>query len=310
MTFRIGVVGLGWSGSGALIDLLKNKANSSGYPIEYDLFRKPKGLLECNSLKDIRKFCLRQICDAINRFFKALIKLVISFKKTNFLTSISLSASDILCASTILILSIVIHDSDILINKYVNSTIRLYRRRASVFYFDQPLFPEQISQRSIKYLSLNALIIVTRDVRDQVVEWYENGSYLSAKTIREQFFVGGKVGNINTISNSQIMTMLHTLEHRIKYLENLEVDPHLDIHYIRFEDLILNSQETIDSLNSYFISRGASGNLIDSNDVDDFFCESKKNIHKYMETKNNDSSLSETIMKANDRLNILGRKER
>ena len=44
----IAILGSGWSGSGALIDLLKKQSLVSGYPYELDFWRRPNGL---NGLK-------------------------------------------------------------------------------------------------------------------------------------------------------------------------------------------------------------------------------------------------------------------
>ena len=76
-SLSLAVLGTGWSGSGALIDLLKKQSQISSYPYELDFWRRPNGLRDLKSQRELFIFFGKEIFATIYTIFKSTFKLLI-----------------------------------------------------------------------------------------------------------------------------------------------------------------------------------------------------------------------------------------
>ena len=76
-SLSLAILGSGWSGSGALIDLLKKQAPVSGYPFELDFWRRPNGLHELKTQRELLIFFGSEFVFSLTIISKRFCKLLI-----------------------------------------------------------------------------------------------------------------------------------------------------------------------------------------------------------------------------------------
>jgi len=289
---NIAIVGLGWSGSGALIDLFEKAGNVDRYPYELDFWRKPGGLWACKNEPEFRKVAIREICITVKVMIKNLIKCLIypSYIKGQ-LRAIASSAKLAFSLFIALTQSINPFNNQPGLKTFLMIFRRLFGSKNSVFVYDQPLFVEQISDESLSLLEAPACIFVVRDVFDQVQDLINNAQLLNVSSIRESFFIGA-MGDLELGSESQqLRLMLNTLRSRVTNLKRLINQYPTMLLVVRFEDLILNTQQSITGVNSFLHSRGLPQAVISEEAAENIFLKSVKNIGIGSVLKNQKSPL-------------------
>ncbi len=278
-SLSIAILGSGWSGSGALIELLKKQSLVSGYPLELDFWRRPNGLNELKTQRELIIFFANEAFLAATKIFKILFNLVIRpLDIRTHLKRIYIQLKMMLLMLISLISAIFNSNIQSIKINFIKAFKFSFGHRRSVFIYDQAVFPEQINNVSLGELNVDACIIVLRDVFDQVQDLLNNSNFLKVRTIRECFFLGAE-GDFGSNPNSlQLHMMLLTLKDRVRQIREL-VERYPDSFLIlKFEDLVEDTQLVISRVNGFLESRGFPSSFIESDGADKALLNSRKNI--------------------------------
>jgi len=277
--FSIGVIGSGWSGSGALIDLLKKHSSVSVYPYELDFWRKPNGLYEAKTKREILIFFLNEILFSLIITFKTLCRLLINPRalKSN-LKGISIQVRILLLLQMYFFSSIFISNIKLQKKSFIKTLKIFFGRRGNVFVYDQPVFPEQVHDPHLGALNVDVCIFVLRDVFDQVKDLLDNADFLKAKNIKESFMLGAEDDFGSNPNSLQLQLMLFTLKSRVNKLKELIIKYPESFLVLKFEDLVEDSNSTISKVNRFLESRGFQSNFLDGDIANELLANSKKNI--------------------------------
>ena len=293
----IAILGAGWSGSGALIDLFKKQSRVSCYPYELDFWRRPNGLSGLETRSEVFFFCVNETFLAIKIMVKACIKLLVNPRaiKTNLATIFTQVKMTVL----MLVLLISLLSTSDVRNKrkfFMRRFQSLFRRKGTFFIYDQAVFLEQVVEESnLGDLDVGACIFVLRDVFDQVQDFLNNSAYLKAQTIRESFFLGA-LGDFGSDPNSlQLNLMLLTLQNRIRKIRELVTTYPDSFLIVKFEDLVEDTDLVISNVNRFLELKGFPSAFIDCNGADKVFCNSRKSIGIGKQTQWTHVSLMEEI---------------
>ena len=292
----LAILGSGWSGSGALIDLLKRQSLVSGYPLEVDFWRRPNGLHELKTQRELLIFFGNESFLAATIIFKTFCKLLIHpLAIRTHLKGISIQLKMMLLMLISLISAIFTSNVQSKKIKFIKAFKFFFGRRGTVFIYDQAVFPEQIKNINLGDLNVDGCIIVLRDVFDQVQDLLNNSSLLKVHTIRESFFLGA-VGDFGSDPNSlQLNLMLLTLQDRIRQIRELVTTYPDSFLIVKFEDLVEDTDLVISNVNRFLELKGFPSAFIDCNGADKVFCNSRKNIGIGKQTKWTHLSLMEEI---------------
>ena len=278
-SLSLAVLGTGWSGSGALIDLLKKQSQVSSYPYELDFWRRPNGLRDLKSQRELFIFFGKEIFATIYTIFKSTFKLLIypSSLKIN-LKKISIHSRMFFLMSFFFLFTIFSKDVQSKKKFFIKIFKLLFGGRFSVFVFDQAVFLEQIDDSALGDLGVDACIIVLRDVYDQVQDLLNNSNFLKVNTIRESFFLGAQDDFGSNPNSLQLNLILLTLRERMRKLTEL-VDKHPGSFLIlKFEDIVQDTESIISRVNEFLQSKGFPASFIDFEGSDEILINSKKNI--------------------------------
>lgn len=275
----LAVLGSGWSGSGAIIDLLKKKSRVASYPYELDFWRRPNGLHDLKSRRELLFFFGSEIFASLNLIFKTFCKLMIqpSALKIN-LRGISIQLRMFILMT--IFFSFTIFNSEVQSKKiYFLKIFKLFfGGNASVFVYDQAVFLEQINDANLGDLNVDACIIVLRDVFDQVQDLLNNSSFLKTSTIRESFFLGA-LGDFGINPNSlQLKLVLLTLKHRIRKIRELVTLYPNAFLILKYEDIVEDTDLVVSKLNKFLQLRGFPSTFIELNGAKEIFFSSRENI--------------------------------
>lgn len=293
---NIAIVGLGWSGSGALVDLFVKSGNVDRYPYELDFWRKPGGLWACKSESEFRRLAIVEIFISIRVIIKSLIKCLLypSFTKA-YLREIASNTKLAASLFVALISSIGPFSHQAGLKSFLMIFRGLFGSEKSVFVYDQPLFVEQISNESLSLLEAPACIFVVRDVFDQVQDLIDNAQLLNVSSIRESFFLGA-MGDLGLgLESQQLSLMLQTLRSRVGSLKRLITQDPTMFLVLRFEDLVLNTSRSITCVNTFLHSRGFPPSLISEEAAENIFLKSAENIGIGSILKSQKSPLTQEI---------------
>jgi hypothetical protein len=295
-SMSLAVIGSGWSGSGALIDLLKRQSSVSGYPFELDFWRKPNGLYELETKRELLIFFGNEIFLSLIIIFKTFCKMLIHpLAMRTHLKRIFIHLRMML----LMLISFIfgIFSSNIQLKKinFIKAFKFFFGRRKMVFIYDQAVFPEQINNINLGDLKVDACIFVLRDVFDQVQDLLNNSSFLTTHTIRESFFMGA-VGDFGSNPNSlQLNLMLLTLKHRIRQIRKLVTAYPDSFLILKFEDIVEDSDVAISKVNRFLELKGFPSSFIECNGADEVLLNSRKNIGIGKQTQWTHLSLMEEI---------------
>ena len=294
----LAILGSGWSGSGAMIDLFNRQSQVASYPYELDFWRRPNGLSNLKSRRELLFFFGSEIFASLILIFKAFCKLIIQPSALKIhLRGISVQLRMFVLMT--IFFSFTIFNSEIQsIKMYFLKIFKLFfGGNVSVFIYDQAVFPEQINDANLGDLNVDACIIVLRDVFDQVQDLLNNSTFLKTSTIRESFFLGAQ-GDFGIHPNSlQLKLVLLTLKYRIsKIREIVTLYPDAFL-IIKFEDIIEDTDLVISKVNKFLQLRGFPSSFIELKGAKEIFLNSRENIGIGKQTHWEQLSIMEEINK-------------
>lgn len=279
--YIIGIVSIGGSGGGALLDLIDKKTKKSTiYPYELDFFREPNGLIDCNSRMDFIAFFIKRLKPNLRKFIETPLKMLDfnthKYKKRRKTLILAFLDIVILVISMITFLvTLGCKDSKVI---YLSVFLYVHSVGSEILVLRNIFFVEQLHSKEIDLLgSIN--IVIVRNIYDQLIQ----GGLYSAKwlftpeTIRESTILG-RTNDTGVLSNEQLTTLLMTIKARINFLINFVTNNPEKLLVVGFEDLILNTDNTVERINNYCKLKGVSKNLITEKNVADIFYNSRKNI--------------------------------
>ena len=95
--FKIGIVGTGWSGSGALLEAIEMSGGVFKYPYEFNFFRGGEGLIYIKNYPDLRKYLFSRIIKNIKNLIKIIFKIRITIdEKKNIKLIYKITISELL----------------------------------------------------------------------------------------------------------------------------------------------------------------------------------------------------------------------
>ena len=275
----IAILGSGWSGSGALIDLLKKQSLVSGYPYELDFWRRPNGLNGLKTQSGLITFFVNEFFLAASKIFKTLCKLLIRpWDIRTHLKGIYTQLKMMLLMLKSLISAI--FNSNIQSNKidFIKAFKFFFGRKGRVFVYDQAVFPEQINNINLGDLNVDGCIIVLRDVFDQAQDLLNNSAFLKVHSIRESFFLGAEEDFGSNPDSLQLQIMLLTLKNRLHKIRELVTTYPDSFFIVKYEDLVEDSEMVISKVNRFLELKGFPSPFIDLNGADKVLYNSRKNI--------------------------------
>lgn len=295
-SLSLAILGSGWSGSGALIDLLKRQSLVSGYPLELDFWRRPNGLNELKTQRELLIFFGNESFLAATIIFKTFCKLLIHpLAIRTHLKGIYIQLKMMLLMLISLISALFTSNIQSKKIDFIKAFKIFFGRRGTVFIYDQAVFPEQINNINLGDLNVDGCIIVLRDIFDQVQDLLNNAAFLKVYTIRESFFMGAE-GDFGSNPNSlQLHLMLLTLKDRIRKIRELVTTYPNSFLIVKFEDLVEDTDLVISKVNRFLELKGFPSAFIDCNGADKVFCNSRKNIGIGKQTHWTHLSLMEEI---------------
>tara|TARA_B100001250_G_scaffold414529_1_gene453589 strand:- start:53 stop:991 length:939 start_codon:yes stop_codon:yes gene_type:complete len=278
-SLSLAIIGSGWSGSGALIDLFKKQSPVFGYPFELDFWRRPNGLYEVQTQRELLIFFVNETFLSITIIFKTLCKFLISplALKTH-LKGISIQLRMLLLMQMSLFSTIFTSNVKSQKLRFIKALKLFFGRRGNIFIYDQPVFPEQINDINLGDLNVDACIFVLRDVFDQAQDLLNNSSFLKVHTIRESFMMGAAGDFGSNPKNLQLNLVLLTLRDRIRRIKELATIYPDSFLILKFEDLIEDTDLTISKVNRFLHLKGFPSSFIDFNNANEVFLNSRKNI--------------------------------
>ena len=297
------IIGTGWSGSGALIDVLKQQSLWSGYPYELDFWRRHNGLNDSRTVPDLFRFFFQEFLHAVIVILKTCCKMLVRpFACNDHLASIAVEGKMAVLMCAYAFFALLRPDVHRVKTNFVKGLKFAFGSKRRVFVYDQALFVEQIETSNLEPLNVGACIIIVRDVFDQMEDMARQSTLLPARTIREAFFVGAKSGLGDESDGLQMELMLHALRHRIRKVGRLARMYPKSLLILKFEDLVLNTEDAISQVNRFLGERGFPASFIDADDAASTLVESKQNIGIGNERKWAQLKLMEEI---NDEINRL-----
>ena len=161
----IGVIGLGWSGSGALIELMESNTKVSRFPYEMDFWRRPRGFLYAESRTDFVKINLKELLLANKIIIKSIFKVIINYKEFKKISATIISHIKL----SFVLFSSLLHS---ILNKSYEENMKFFVRifkfifgkNEGILILDQPLFVEQIEDESLGFLEADISFIVIRNI--------------------------------------------------------------------------------------------------------------------------------------------------
>jgi hypothetical protein len=306
--FKVGIIGLGWSGSGALVDLLKKQTSSSAYPIELDFFRKPNGLMGRHTGLEFIKYTIVQFKINLIKFIFSTGKMLLNIRqcKVHF-QEMFLSLMDLIILVISFLFFILMLGYKDGAKIYLSLFDLVYGKGSEVMIYDQPYFVDQLEFSGLDLLGVNANIIVIRNIYDQVQDLYLNREYLTSKTIREGFLLGFIGNSESFLSSNLLRIILMTTASRIKYLiDFIEKNPKKFL-VVEFEELLFNKKNTAIRINNYCKSQGLKKNLIIEGNIKNFFQNSKKNVGIKENLGDLDLDIERSLVSIDSDLKILAR---
>ena len=286
----IAIIGLGWSGSGALIDLCQKTGNFASFPYEMDFWRRPKGLYSIKDKQNFKKIILKELSFTIIIIIKSFFKFFI--KPFNFLENMK----NVINHSKLSLVFLISFFSSFLFSSPEKDKVFFIKFFKFIFgntkkhlIFDQPLFIEQIEDDKLGFLEVDFSFVVVRNVYDQVMDILNHSNYLDITTIKEAFYMGPEGDLKNNVTSIQMETILKTLKRRILLLKNLVIKHSDKFMIICFEDLIMDTDKTKEKINVFAKKNGCDDALIQSK-IGNVLKNSHKNINIGEELKNSDIS--------------------
>lgn len=280
----IAVLGLGWSGSSALVDLFEQNKRFSCLKFELDIWREPiTGLMFSINVRNLRKSFLKLTA----RLLKVTIRHMVSFlraseyRKKNGLMAVIQCITIAVCALFTLVMSFGFNSQKAILSLFVKNLKYFLTKNRTSLVLDQPTFVELIEEPSLGHLSVEATVFVLRDAFDQVADWQQNHEIINVKTIREGFFVGMKRDIHIDSSSHQLNLMILTLEMRVHALEKLIKEYPDKFIVLKFENLVRNTNQVVQHIDEQLSVRGFSGFCLSNVDFTNFFDGSRKNIGIY-----------------------------
>lgn len=260
----IAIIGTGWSGSGAVVDLFEQSSFASAYPTELDFWRRPGGVIDILDRRGALKYCATEFISSLKVILKQIVKIIV--RKNNarsdikhlFLHFFRTRVALVTAANCITNFNPSTAKSEIL-----RMIRKKYCKGNDLFVLDQPLFIEQITTERLMELEIDAVIVVLRDIDDQIEDLWRNKSYLDAKNIREQFFIGSRdTGTKAQFLESQLGAhLLLTLKYRLTKLAELKSKHKDRLLIMSFKDLVSRTPESVDRINMQLQSIGSDNRI-------------------------------------------------
>lgn len=307
-SMSLAILGSGWSGSGAMVELLKSQSGATGYPFELDFWRRPNGLHNIKNQREMLIFFGNEIFSTIKIISKTIVKIIFQpIRIKTHLKLIFLQFKMFFLMLSFFLASMFSSKVKFIKKSFIKMFKLFFGKKGSVFIYDQAVFLEQIDDPVLGDLEVDAIIVVLRDVFDQAQDLLNNASFLNVNTIRESFFLGAE-GDLDSNQNSsQLHLILLTLRHRVRRIIEL-VDKYPDsIFILKFENLIEDTKEVVSNVNRFLELKGFPPSFIDYNNAKDFLATSKKNIGIGKQTQWKFLSLMEEI---NNDINFLFEKNK
>lgn len=270
---RVGIVGLGWSGSGAVVEYYSKIRGYGLFPREFDFYRSPDGLIQVSSKGQFNKWVLKEVVASVRWC-------LVSLFKSSAATRIKIIVAELahlfamLCAVISLCVCSVRRAKVI----YLGILETLLGSK-NVLLLDQPLFIEQLYGQNLSADICECYVVVIRRPEDQLFEITSAFHYLRPKTIRESFFFGAQEVCKVEFDDLLFFAIVKTLIKRYTLLLDLPEEIKRKTKIVLFEDLVMEADAEVAALDDFFRSFGVkTGDLAAGRAPDEFFCQSRRNV--------------------------------